>query len=206
METHKIDTLKVRQFWEWFSENCQNFGVDFDNTELLERLDSWVTQLGDYSWEIGPGKAKNNALVISPNGDEDLLQDTKLIISSAKDCEGWEYYYAKPPKGNEWNLIFSLETSEGEIVEVDASHWEYALLEYEDGMFEIIIKVTDLQQLDESDKQTSAEILLDGILGEEIRMQTICGIDVVEKFVELYRDKAGNIKNLSNHIKTLIAD
>ncbi|GGB26520.1 hypothetical protein [Puia dinghuensis] len=206
MGNHKINTLEVRQFWEWFSKNCQNFGVDFSNAELLEKLDNWVTQLGDFSWEVGPGKAKDNALVISPNGDEDLLQDSKLIITSAKDCEGWEYYYAKPPKEKEWNLIFSLETSEGEIVEVDASQWEYTLLQYEDGMFEIIVKAPDLQQLDEADKQAAAEILLDGILGEEARMQTICAIDIVEKFEEPYRDKAGNIKYLPNHLKTLVKE
>jgi hypothetical protein len=201
-----MDTLKVRQFWEWFSENCQNFGADFDNVELLERLDNWVAQLGDFSWEVGPGKAKDNAFVISPNGDEDLLQDTKLIISNAKVCEGWEYYYAKPPKEKEWNLTFSLETSEGEEVEVDASQWEYTLLEYEDGMFEIIVKASDLRQLDETNKQVAAEILLDGVLGEEVRMQTICEIDVVDEFEEPYRAKAGNIKNLPDHLKTLIEE
>jgi hypothetical protein len=70
-------------------------------------------------------------------------------------------------------------------------------------MFEIIIKAPGLQQLDESDRQTAAEILLDGLLGEEVRMQTICGIDVVEEFEKPYGDKAGNIKNISDHLRTL---
>lgn len=203
MRTNKIDALKVRQFWKWFSENCQNFGVNFDNVELLESLDDWVAQLGDFSWEVGPGKVKGNALVISPSGDGELLQDTKMIISNAKACEEWEYYYAKPPKEKEWKLIFDFETSEEEVVEVDASRWEYTLLQYEDGMFEIIIKTLDLQQLNESDKQTAAEILLDGLLGEEFRIKTICGIDVVEDFVEPYGINAGNIKNLSDHLRAL---
>jgi hypothetical protein len=201
-----MKTLKVKQFWDWFSANCQDFGADFDNVKLLESLDRWVTQLGDFSWEVRPGKIKGNALVISPNGNEDLLQDTKLIINSAKACEGWEYYYAKPPMEREWNLSFSLETNEEEIVDIDASQWEYVLLEYEDGMFEIIVKAPDLQQLDELDKQAAVEILLDGVLGEEARMETICEIEVVDEFEEQYRAKAGNIKNLSNHIETLIKD
>ncbi len=201
-----MNTLKVKQFWNWFSENCQDFGADFDNTNLLESLDRWVTQLGDFSWEVRPGKVKDNALIISPNGDDDLLQDTKLIVNSAKTCEGWEYYYAKPPMEKEWDLTFSIETNEKEIVDIDASQWEYVLLEYEDGMFEIIVKASDLQQLDESDEQTAVEILLDGILGEETRMRTICGVDVVEEFEEHYQDKAGTIRNLSSHIKTLIKD
>jgi hypothetical protein len=203
METNKIDTVKIKQFWEWFSENCYRFGAEFDNIELVEKLDDWIAQLGNFSWEIGPGKVKDNALVISPGGDVDLIQDTKLIISYAKACEGWEYYYAKPPKDKEWKLVFNLETSDGEVVEVNASHSQYTLLQYEDGMFEIIIKTPGLQQLDESDKRTAAEILLDGVLGEEVRMQTICGIDVVEEFEKPYGDKAGDIKNLSDHLRAL---
>lgn len=68
-----MDAIKVREFWEWFSKNCRNFGADFDNAELIEELDNWIRQLGDYSWELGPGKLKEYALVISPNGDADLL-------------------------------------------------------------------------------------------------------------------------------------
>ena len=202
METHRLDIFKVKQFWEWFLENCQNFGVDFDNTELLEELDEWIRRLGDFSWEVGPVNAKGNALVISPNGDADLLDVTKEIIKNAKECVGWEYYYAKPVK--EWGLIFDFETNEGDLVEVDASKWEYVLLEYEDGLFEIIIKASDLRQLDESDGQVAAEVLLDGVLGEEMRIQTICAIDVVEEFDKEYREKAGNIKNLPEHVKALI--
>jgi len=204
MGTRNINALKISRFWEWFSENCQNFGVDFENAELLENLDSRISELGDFSWEVGPGKTKGNALVISPNGDEDLLQDTKLIISHAKDCKGWEFYYAKPPKEKDWKLVFDLETTEGQIVEVNASRWEYVLLEYEDGMFEVIVKAPDLLQLDDSDKQIAVEILLDGVLGEELRMQTICGIEVVEEFEQSYKSKAGDIKNLSDHLKALV--
>lgn len=201
MGSHKVDILKIKQFWEWFSRNCQSFGVDFDNRVLLEELDNWISRLGDFSWEVGPGKVRENALIISPNGNVDLLQDTKEIVKNAKDCAGWEYYYAKPVK--DWELIFDFETSEEEVVEVDASKWEYVLLQYEDGMFEIIIKVSGLRQLNESDKQVAAEVLLDGVLGEETRMQTVCAIDVVEEFDKEYREKASNIRNLPAHLKTL---
>jgi len=204
MVNDTVNNLKIRQFWEWFFENCQKFGASFENEELLESLDNWISQLGDFSWEVGPGKAKDNALVISPHGDHDLLQNTKQIIAGAKDCEGWEFYYAKPPKEEEWELIFTFETTEGEMVDVDASPWEYTLLKYDDGMLEIIIKAPDLRELDESDKQIAAEIVLDGVLGEEVRMRTICRIEVVDEFDRPYRDKAGNIKYLSEHVKSLL--
>ena len=192
----------IKEFWNWFSENCQKFDNDFENTDLLYELDKRITDLGVFSWEIGPGKTSPNALVISPNGDIDLLPYTKDIIGQAKTCLGWEYYYAKPPK--EWDLIFDFETSNGVQVHVDASLWEYVLLRYEDGMFEIIIKATNIKELNENDKLAIAEMLLDGVIGEELRMTSICLIEIVEEFENEYDDKASNIENLSKHINSLL--
>lgn len=191
----------IGQFWEWFSNHCHDFGDNFDNTILLGQLDEWINRLGNFSWEIGPGKKKENSLVISPNGDSGLLRETKKIIASAQDCIGWEYYYAKPPK--DWELIFDFQTADETTLEVNASEWQYCLLKYEDGMFEIIIKAADLNGLRDTDKLTAAEIALDGILGEEFRMQTICEIDVVEEFEKPYQNKANNIKSLLNHLKAV---
>ena len=68
MDRPKIDTIKIAEFWTWFSENCDDFGVEFDNAELINELDKRIGRLGGFSWEIGLGKVKENALVISPGG------------------------------------------------------------------------------------------------------------------------------------------
>jgi hypothetical protein len=196
-----LNILEIKNFWDWFYKNCQNFGNNFDNTVLLDELDDWIRRLGDFSWEVGPGKVKENALVISPNGDLELLQETKEIVGNARDCIGWEYYYAKPSK--EWNLVFDFETEDENVVEINASNWQYRLLKYEDGMFAIIIKVPNLSRLSNTDKLTTAEIVLDGILGEELRLQTICEIDVEEEFKKPYQSKASDINNLLVHLKSV---
>lgn len=202
MELNKININKIRKFWIWFYENCQNFGTDYSNTELLDILDTKISELGNLTWEVGPGKTANDALVISPNGDLELLPYTKEIIANAKECTDWEYYYAKPPK--QWGLIFDFETTDSNQIEINASIWEYVLLKYKDGMFEIIIKAVNIDALSADDKLTAAEILLDGILGEELRMTAICSINIVLQFEEVYKNKASNIKNLSNHINSLL--
>lgn len=200
-----MNNLIVTPFWDWFSANCQKIRADFDNTELLEALDTWVSQLGNFSWEIGPGKMAENALVISPNGNKDLLQDTKWIIECAKNCEGWEFYYAKPPRENWRNFTFVLGTDEMAMIRMDASQWEYALLDYEDRIFAIVLKAPALRQLDEQRKLIAAEVLLDGILGEETRIKTICRIDVVDEFDEQDQENVCNISGLFSHIEALIS-
>jgi hypothetical protein len=202
IEANKVDLQKIKKFWSWFSENCQNFGKDFANQELLVKLDVLVGQFGNLSWEVGPGKTLENALVLSPNGDLKQLPLTKKIIALAKECSGWEYYYAKPSK--QWDLKFDFETTHGDLIQINAFEWEYDLLKYEDDMFEIIIKSLQLSQLGDDDKLIAAEIALDGILGEELRIQTIDKIEIVEEFEKLDQNKASNIKDLAKHFRKLL--
>ncbi|HMH24517.1 MAG TPA: hypothetical protein VK563_22205 [Puia sp.] len=198
----ELNLTIVDNFWDWFSRNAQDFGDHFDNTVLIMQLDKWIRQLGTYTWEIGPGMIEKNALVISPGGNPELLSKTREIIMHAPRCTDWEYYYAKPPK--QWELIFQFKTTDGVQIKVDASDWKYVLLKYEDELFEIIIKAPEIRKLAEIDRLTAAEIALDGILGEEMRMNKICEIDVVEEFDQLHQNKTTGMTSLSDHLKSII--
>jgi hypothetical protein len=69
-------------------------------------------------------------------------------------------------------------------------------------MFEIIIKAPDIEVLNEDDKVAAAEIVLDGILGEEARLNKIDTIEVVSEFEKEYQSKASKIQYLAAHLKT----
>lgn len=203
MEINTASISEIRMFWEWFSKIRKDFGPDFENVALLDELDGWVNKLGDFSWEIGPGKIKENMLVISPNGDPELLLETKRIVSNAPPCDEWEFYYAKQPK--EWELKFEYNTEDGKQVEIDASEWKYVLLRYEDGMFAIIIKGSyHLRPLSDDDQLMAAEIVLDGELGEEMRIQNICEIDIVGAFDSSQESNAGEIRGIADQLKKLL--
>jgi hypothetical protein len=191
----------VDEFWAWFYENSQNFGEKFDNRELLAELDSRITTLGPFSWEIGPGKFQENSLVISPNGDLEVLEYSKAVVEKAKQWPGWEFYYAKPPK--KWELKFDYQVNEDRTVQIDASLWQYVLAEYEDGTFEIVIKLHPLLDLNDQDQLSVAEIVLDGILGEEMRMKLISFIEVVDEFEESYTRGINSITSLGEHLTSL---
>lgn len=199
MEISKID---INMFWDWFSKNCIDLGENFDNEKVLTELDDKLMDLGGFAWEIGPGTRCENQLVISPGGDLNLLPITKEIVSYAKIIPGWEFHYAKPPK--EWDFLFDYEKDNGEVINIDASNWQYVLLRYEDGGFEVIIQTRDLDGLSEDDKLVASEILLDGILGEEIRMLHISCIDVVKNFDNQHIGKSSAIKYIDSHLKTLL--
>jgi len=200
MATNELDKRLISELWNWFSENHAELEGDFYDDGVMNELDDRISAMGSFAWEIGPGAQSENQLVISPGGDLDLLPYTKQIISYANPIRDWEFHYAKPPK--QWDLRFDFERYDRSEIAVDASRWEYVLLKYDDGMFEIIIKATDLKQLDEDEKHIAAEIALDGILGEEVRMFRICNISVVMEFDSQYRNSSSSINNLGAYVKS----
>jgi hypothetical protein len=198
----KFNKLDTHMFWHWFSSHHNEFGENFDNDKTLAELDNRIMGLGDFAWEIGPGAEDNNQLVISPGGNLDLLPITKQIVSCAMNIPGWVFFYAKPPK--EWKLIFHFQKGDGEVIEINASKWEYVLLNCEDDGFEIILQTYYLTNLSEEDKLIAAEILLDGILGEEARMLHITYIDIVEEFDFQNLNEVNDITYLKNHFEKLL--
>lgn len=193
----ELNVNSIKEFWKWFASICEDFGEDFDNYDLIDDLDRRISSLGDFTWELGPGINSSNMLVISPGGELSLLEKTKKIISYSLKCKGWEFFYAKPPK--DWDLIFDFYRDSEEHIEVNANTWEYVLLKYDDGMFEILIKCENVDsRLSIDERQIACEILLDGILGEELRILRFEIIEVVDSFERKYQNKVLNIKSLSS--------
>jgi hypothetical protein len=100
-------------------------------------------------------------------------------------------------------LLFDFQKENGDVIEIDASKWKYLLKRYEDG-FEILIQMYDLTSIGEEDKFLAAEILLDGILGEEFRMLHINYIEIVELFGDQYLNKTNDMNYLDKHFNELM--
>jgi len=199
MKTTAQEIGEIKNFWEWFLAHCNDFGEKFENEKLINELDERILNLGDFVWEIGPGVEHSHMLVISPGGDPELLKKTKEIISYSISCEGWEFYYSKPPK--EWNLLFIFQKDNGEEIEIDGGHWKYTLLKFDDGMFKVIFKASGLSTLSTDERLTAAEIILDGILGEEFRILRIGEIGVVDEFED--QCNSNDISSLEKDLKQL---
>ncbi len=191
----------VDAFWIWFRETGCQLANDFENSALLEELDEQVSKLGQFGWELGPGTNKANALVLSPDGDPELLKLTRSIIAQAPELKDWEFHHAKPPK--QWDLKLSLQGSEGEPVWVDARKWRYALLKFPDDLFDIVIVAPDLSSHDESVQYAAACVVLDGVLGEERRLERIANIEVLVEAPPDLESKLSSIADLDDHMTNL---
>lgn len=191
----------VERFWRWFASVAEEFAANLANEQLLEGLDRRVAGLGPVTWEVGPGERKANALVVSPGGDKALLALTRGIVAAAPEIPNWEIHAAKPPK--QWDFKFSVDRRNGDAATIDASGWEYVLLRFPDGSYQVELRAPDLMDLDEETRVVAAELAVEGTVGEATRLELIAGIDVLPAFEEDQAHKATNLKHLRDHLRVL---
>jgi hypothetical protein len=195
---HDID-----DFWIWFTSKAAEFGLRFENLELIDELDRKVRALGHFAWELGPGyfDSSNSALGLSPGGDADTLQRTRAIVGVAPTIPTWEFFPAKPPK--RWFRKFTLDVPGGDAVEVDARGWRYVLTQYPERSFDIAICAPDLFAISSDLRETAAEIVLDAELGEAARIDFLVQIETVEAFDCEFQAKSSSIDVLARHLAVL---
>jgi hypothetical protein len=193
---------KYKQFWSWFVQNRQLFEQDRISDQSVELIDQEISSLGDFAWEIGPGRQKSLSLTISPGGDPILLSTTKKIISYAPILDNWEFNYAKPTK--EWDNYFDVIVN-GKEVGVDISQWEYVLFRSNENSYDIEIKLVNIPEavMSEEDEVLYGivEMVLESIIGEEKRLERIDHLEILKD--DAIEKNASSILNLNKHLDTL---
>lgn len=182
MRTGKFDV-----FWDWIKNNIDYLIPKKITPEYINLLDKEIEKLGNFSWEIGfDDKVKKKFLTISSEGDTELFELSKAIINQAPPIEDWIFYSSKPPK--QWKLIFNLIIN-GEKVQFDASEWKYVLYKYDDGVYDIVIKVPNSYKPYEGYFYQLGDIALTGELGESFVIRYINEIELVYEFDDQLKGK-----------------
>ena len=193
-----VNNDKIKNFWNWFEQNSQQINPEIITQNMISSLDSKILELGDFAWEIREGKTKPYMLVISPGGDAHLLGKTKTVIESSISISDWEFEYYKPAK--DWDYTFFI----NETTEINASNWEYVLLKFSDGTFDILIKVDNLNKLDGDDQDIAINIVLESTIGEKIYIERIVNYEIVTDFENKYDGKQNKITVLSDHLTQML--
>ncbi len=189
----------VKEFWAWFVNHAAEFGDAFENEVLLQELDERVTALGEFTWEVGPGHHKASAFALSPAGNRDLLAVTQAIVDTAPVIPEWEFHAAKQAKP--WEPRFQIHDTQGEPFQVDATNWRSVLLEYADGVREVVVEAANLSSLPEDHRRWAVEIALDCLLGERQRLESIDIITVVDDLNDRERRAAFPLAEIHKRIK-----
>ncbi len=186
----------VKQFWDWFGANAKAIAADVENSIWPKEIDDRLLNLAPgLSWEIGPGKIRPWQLVISPNLDRKLRETARAIVAEAPELDGWEFYSSRQPK--DWKYEFELEgQDEAATLSINAAAWHFVLLKYPGGNREILLRATGLQDLDDERRQQVGEIVLEGLLGEDIFLDSVEDFDIVDEFDPQFVNHARPIQRL----------
>jgi hypothetical protein len=189
-----------KSFWKWFVENKENIKEINSTDYFINELDKRIKEIGNFTWEMGPGINKPLSFTISPGGDPDLLIKTKEIVSLAPNINEWEFYPSIQIK--QWNNYFNA-FIKGKKIGVEISNWEYVLYQFEDDTYDIVIRPNPYNVELEHDILSLSEMVVDSLIGEEARIEKIVNLDIVEDFDDEVKEKATKIINLRNHLQAL---
>lgn len=183
---------QVSEFWDWFRDIAEVLAANVENSSLLSKLDTRVRDLDPkLSWEVGPGLSKPWQFVISPNLNRDLRKRAREIVARAPALPAWEFHSARQPK--EWH--YKLELG-GDKVPVDASQWTFVLLEYPDGVHEVLLQGKGLPPLSDDERWQAAAITLESILGEDMVLDRVNEFELVDQLEPRFAERERPIQDL----------
>jgi len=193
---------KIYNFWEWFRSNNGLLLPKVITNNLIDKLNEKILDIEDFAWEIREGLVKDNMLIISAGSNKDLFSIAKQTIRLAPNIDCWEFYYYKPAV--DWNYILSIKDERGFNSTLDVKKWEYVLLKFPDNTFDIIIYAPNILKYSNDDKHTIVDIVLEKILGEDLRYRAIINVEIVNRFEKIHESHKTLITKLGEHLKSLL--
>lgn len=194
---------QVSEFWNWFQDNADSIAVDIKERTRFDGLDQKLGELDQrvlnlasgISWEVGPGIHKSWQFVISPNLDRNLREVARTIVAEAPALSDWEFYSARQKKDWDYRVEVANE-KEGGSYSIDAKRWRFVLLQYPDGIREILIEAAGLPKISDDDRRLIGEIVLESLLGEEVFLDSVDDFELVDEFEARFAAEARPIQNL----------
>lgn len=186
----------ISSFWLWFEDNLGRLRAVVQNPSHPDReyivngLDQHILAIGTLTWDIEVGETRPWSLVVSPNGDPELLEISRGIVEQAPDLADWEFHPARPRKAQP--LKFEVYDENMDLQPVDATPWRYVLQPAGDGQFSLAI-ATGASRLSEETLQKAADYLVKCLIGEEVLIDYVPRMRVMAAFKE---EQANNARPL----------
>lgn len=175
-----MENKNIIDFWKWIQLNLKYLEPKKITGDYIVELEKHLEILGNFSWEIGyDDRVKKYFLAISPDYEHDAFELSKKIVEEAPSIDNWIFYSAKPPK--QWKLIFDV-FIDGEKVRFDASTWKYILYRFDDGVYDIVIKIPNSYKPYEEHFDEIGMIAVSGELGEAFVIEYVDEIELVYEF------------------------
>jgi hypothetical protein len=193
---------KIDEFWNWFVANEEKFRIITDPHLAREMLDNQILQFGVFSWEIGEGKSKPHTLTISPNGNANMLRRSQAIIGEAPNLKDWEFFAAKPAR--DWDYVLEMYDSFMVKQRINIADWEYLFRMTPNFKIRILIYAENIDFLDEDDKRSASDFVVNSIIGEADKIDYIDSIEFISFVNETQDDYIKSIVEMRFEFEQLL--
>lgn len=198
----KLTENKIKKLWKWFKNHekqireCMEKESGSDRDFIVEQLDNLILDMGIFSWEIRPGVSKNWSLIISPNGDKELLRKSKKIMHKAPIHEEWEFHYCRPALN--WDRQLLIYDSFMDEQQINASNWKYVVVPLKEEKFKLILEANNINHLDRETALKAAHMTVVNEIGEETKIHSVSSIDIVDQLKQEHKSSKSDILKLKD--------
>jgi hypothetical protein len=196
---------QITDFWEWFDLNQTLIEAVIEanghpkTEELIQLLDQHILGMGKIKWEIGNPSPSQFTFTLSPNNEHELLEVTKSIIALAPTLSTWSFYYAAQATGA---LKLQVYDHNMESQTIDANPWRAVLSDTDFGKSELILEISNIQHLDEDTQMIGADLILTALLGEEMKIKSLAGLELVFDLDDQDVEYSFPIKDLAYNLES----
>ena len=200
----------IERFWQWFVKNeprikeCIEFEHSANRDLVIDQMNELILTFGMLTWDMGLDDDNNWFLSLSPNGNEDMLKVTQMIMADAPEHMDWLFYSSKPAK--KWNRQFSVYDDYLDEQSVDASNWHYLIFEDEDedGKLALVLEAGNVAHLDQELVATAAEQFVIHEIGELPWIQFIGSVEIVAELESEHAAEKTPVADLKEHLLELV--
>ncbi len=204
----EVNDDNILRFWQWFVKNentikeCIENGDSGQREFVVEQMNEHILSLGMLTWDVGLDDNERWFLMLSPNGNKEMLKVSQKTIDAAPEHIGWLFYSSKPAK--EWNRKFTIYDSYMDEQFIDSSEWQYVVFEEENGTLELIIEAKNISQLDPEVAETAVEQFVVQEIGEVTRILFISSVSIMHTLESDYESAKAPITELKEHLDEIV--
>jgi hypothetical protein len=195
---------QILAFWQWFVKNEVLIKDSLENSNsihregIVEQFNEYILGLGVLTWDVGVNENDKWFLMLSPNGNKEMLLISEKIMEASPGHMNWLFYSSRPAK--DWNREFVIYDNDMDEQKIDASQWHYIVLEDDEGELELLIEAKNLSHLELDVSETAVEQFLIGEVGEATLMRRVSSIELVHTFEEEYEASKSQVSELKEHL------
>jgi hypothetical protein len=193
---------KINEFWDWFVEHEEKFRIITDPHAVREMLDNQILEFGVFAWEIGGGQNKPHTFTISPNGSSKMLRRSQAIIGEAPEMRDWEFFPARPAR--DWDFMLEMYDSFMVKQQINTTDWEYLFRMTPEFKIRILLYSENIDFLDEDDKKSAADFVVNSIVGEADKIDYIDSIEFLPFVDETQEDDLKSLLELKFEFENLL--